>query len=181
MSSQKADIRWASNAEQWVDYIRRGASGKGARGTESTGEYLVIQAAGTLLPSGDPALYLLHRFSIDELADLQKALDIVGMDVWYHGLKQRLSSDNEEIEAGHRERQLVRHLLDGTLNAKTLAGSTSQMITAFLAVGRYESLPEPYKDHVDAWDSLNEAQRLVVREFNYRFRGANWAKTGNTE
>jgi hypothetical protein len=37
-------------AESWTWYIARGASGKGAVGTESTGERLIVDLAATRLP-----------------------------------------------------------------------------------------------------------------------------------
>jgi hypothetical protein len=51
-----------SSAARWEALIRRGASGKGARGTESSGEYLMIVAASQMLPSGDPVLSILNRY-----------------------------------------------------------------------------------------------------------------------
>lgn len=44
------------------------------------------------------------------------------------------------------------------------------MITACLAVGQFEALPEPFTDMNDACDSLNAMRRRVVREFNPLFR-----------
>ena len=47
--------------------IKRGASGEGAIGTESTGENFVVELAGIMLPCGMPALELLHCFSWSEI------------------------------------------------------------------------------------------------------------------
>lgn len=85
-------------AEQWVAYIKRGASGGGPRGTESGGEYLIVEAAGTVLPSGDPVLMLLHRFSLQELADIQRAMDMLGHDGWYYPVKRRARKDGQAAE-----------------------------------------------------------------------------------
>lgn len=52
-------------AKSLTSYIARGAIGKGAVGTESTGERLITDLAGTRLPCGKPALELLDRFSKD--------------------------------------------------------------------------------------------------------------------
>ena len=41
-------------AKRWTWYIARGASGKGAVGTESTGECLIVDLAATRLPCGKP-------------------------------------------------------------------------------------------------------------------------------
>jgi hypothetical protein len=54
-------------AKSWTWYIARGASGKSAVGTESTGERLIVDLAATRLPCGKPALKLLDRFSNSEI------------------------------------------------------------------------------------------------------------------
>jgi hypothetical protein len=61
----------------------RGASGKGAVGTESTGERLIIDIAGTRLPCGKPALELLDRFSNAEIEAIRDAMKVMGPDGWY--------------------------------------------------------------------------------------------------
>lgn len=75
---------------------------------------------------------------------------------------------------GRVERQMVLRLLAGKVMPDQLPGSTSEIIAAFLAVGRFEALPEPYREPDDAWDRLNAIQRNVVREFNPTFRAARW-------
>lgn len=73
------------------------------------------------------------------------------------------------------ERQLIENLLEGSVKAHELCGSTSQLITAFLAVGRFEELPQPYENKEDAWSRLDTRQRNVVRQFNPTFNAARWA------
>jgi hypothetical protein len=70
-------------AESWKWYIARGASGKGAVGTESTGEHLIIDLAATRLPCGRPALELLDRFSNSEIEAIRDAMKAMGPDGWY--------------------------------------------------------------------------------------------------
>jgi hypothetical protein len=53
------------------------------------------------------------------------------------------------------ERRMILQLLAGEVTPDNLAGSTSRIITAFLAVGRFESLPEPYGEKEDAWARLS--------------------------
>lgn len=73
------------------------------------------------------------------------------------------------------ERQLIESLLEGRVKAHELCGSTSQLITAFLAVGRFEELPQPYENKEGAWARLDTRQRDVVRKFNPTFQAARWA------
>lgn len=73
----------AKAAKRWTHLIDRGASGKGAKGTESTGEYLLVELAGTRLGCGKPALELLDRFSPSELESIRDAMRIVGPEGWY--------------------------------------------------------------------------------------------------
>lgn len=70
-------------ARSWTSYIARGASGRGAVGTESTGERLIIDIAGTRLPCGKPALELLDRFSNSEIEAVRDAMKVMGPDGWY--------------------------------------------------------------------------------------------------
>jgi hypothetical protein len=70
-------------AKSWTSYIARGASGKGAVGTESTGERLIIDIAGTRLPCGKPALELLDRFTNAEIDTIRDAMKVMGPDGWY--------------------------------------------------------------------------------------------------
>lgn len=70
-------------AKSWTWYIARGASGKGAVGTESTGERLIVDLAATRLPCGKPALELLDRFSNSEIEALKDAMKVMGPDGWY--------------------------------------------------------------------------------------------------
>lgn len=72
------------------------------------------------------------------------------------------------------ERRMILQLLAGEVAPSDLPGSTSRLIAAFLAVGRFEALPEPYNEIEEAWARLNAAQRDVVREFNPTFRNARW-------
>jgi hypothetical protein len=72
------------------------------------------------------------------------------------------------------ERRMILQLLAGEVAPSALPGSTSRLIAAFLAVGRFESLPEPYCAKEDAWARLNAAQRDIVREFNPTFRNPRW-------
>jgi hypothetical protein len=76
-------------AAAWAGLIKRGASGKGAHGTESTGEYLMVIAAGQMLPTGDPVLTVLDRYSLDELIDIRAAMDKMGRDGWYYPVIER--------------------------------------------------------------------------------------------
>ena len=70
-------------AKRWTWYIARGASGKGAVGTESTGECLIVDLAATRLPCGKPALELLDRFSNSEIEAIRDAMKAMGPDGWY--------------------------------------------------------------------------------------------------
>jgi hypothetical protein len=45
-----------SSAAYRAALITRGASGNGPRGTESSGEHLMVVAAGQILSNGDPVL-----------------------------------------------------------------------------------------------------------------------------
>lgn len=63
--------------------LLRGASGKGAVGTESSGERLIIDLAATRLPCGKPALELLDRFSNSEIEAIRDAMKAMGPDGWY--------------------------------------------------------------------------------------------------
>ena len=69
--------------DEWAPYIKRGASGRGAYGSESSGEYLLVLAAGATLPNGEPVLKLLDRFSVNELADIKRSMESLGPNVWY--------------------------------------------------------------------------------------------------
>lgn len=93
-------------AEEWATYIRRGASGRGSHGSESTSEYLLVEAAGAVLPSGTPVLMLLNRFSMEELADIRAAMDLIGYDQWYWAPKQRAESSlaNKPIRSRRNKR-----------------------------------------------------------------------------
>lgn len=70
-------------AKRWEHLIKRGAEGKGPRGTESTGEWLLIELAGTRLACGKPALELLDRFSRAEIESIRDAMRMMGPDGWY--------------------------------------------------------------------------------------------------
>jgi hypothetical protein len=70
-------------AKGWTWAIERGASGKGAVGTELTGERLVIDLAATLLRCGRPALELLVRFTSSEIEAIRDAMKVMGPDGWY--------------------------------------------------------------------------------------------------
>jgi hypothetical protein len=72
-----------SAAKSWTWFIARGASGKGAVGTESTGERLIVGLAATHLPCGKPALVLLDRFTDSEIDAIRDAMKIMGPDGWY--------------------------------------------------------------------------------------------------
>jgi hypothetical protein len=72
------------------------------------------------------------------------------------------------------ERTMIESLLDGGVEAANLCGSTSQLIAAFLATGRFEELPPPYEAKLDAWERLDTRQRALVREFNPHFRAERW-------
>lgn len=173
-ATKNADAGDDWRAEQWLPYMMRGISGKGPLGSESTGEHLIVEAAGTLLPSGELVLTLFHRFSIEEMSDLQRALDIVGINTWRYQLKHRLAPVQPEPDPVSLERRLVLSLLAGTQTADTIEGSTSQIIAALLAVGRFEALPRPYVTKAGAWDRLNAAQQGLVKEFNPTFRSKEW-------
>ena len=72
------------------------------------------------------------------------------------------------------EERLIASLLDGSTTLDTARGSTSQIITACLAVGRFGDLPEPYRDSKQAWLRLDMRQRALVRKFNPTFRDDQW-------
>jgi hypothetical protein len=72
-----------SAAKSWTWYIARGSSGKGAVGTESTGERLIVDLAAMRLPCGKPALELLDRFSNAEIEAIRDAMKVMGPDGWY--------------------------------------------------------------------------------------------------
>jgi hypothetical protein len=76
-------------ASAWDALIKRGASGKGARGTESTGEYLMVVAAGQMLPTGDPVLTILDRYSLEEIIDIRNAMENMGFAGWRYPLVER--------------------------------------------------------------------------------------------
>jgi hypothetical protein len=78
-----AEAESYQRAEEWAPYIKRGASGRGPHGSESSSEYLLVLAAGTTLPNGEPVLKLLDRFSVDELAGIKRSMEMLGPDVWY--------------------------------------------------------------------------------------------------
>jgi hypothetical protein len=78
-----------SSAARWAALITRGASGNGPRGTESSGEHLMVVAAGQMLPNGDPVLEILDRYSLDELIAIRTAMDEIGRDGWYRPLVDR--------------------------------------------------------------------------------------------
>lgn len=159
-------------AKDWTDYILRGASGRGPVGTESSGEHLVVMAAGACLPDGVPVLSLLYRFSIDELADIQRALDMIGHCGWYYPVKARQDPNVDGEPEAHR----ILGLLSGRLPAHSVPGSTSELITVFLATGRYEDLPELYRRPADAWERLDQRQRRIVRAFNPVYRDRRWQR-----
>jgi hypothetical protein len=75
-------------AGRWKHLIERGASGKGPIGTESTGEWFVVELAGTMLPCGKPVLELFDRFSWAELEAIHDCVKIMGPDGWYWPLEQ---------------------------------------------------------------------------------------------
>lgn len=70
-------------AKRWTHLIERGASGEGPRGTESSGEWFLVELAGTCLNCGKPALELLDRFSTAEVESIRDALRVMGPDGWY--------------------------------------------------------------------------------------------------
>jgi hypothetical protein len=76
-------------AAAWEALIKRGASGEGPRGTESTGEYLIVVAADQMLASGDPALTILDRYSLEELIDIRAAMKKMGHEGWYYPVISR--------------------------------------------------------------------------------------------
>ena len=76
--------------ESWQERcIRRGVEEGDIRGTESSGEALLTYAAASKLSNGEPALELLSRFSLDELRDIKRAMDLMGPEGWYYPLKLR--------------------------------------------------------------------------------------------
>lgn len=72
------------------------------------------------------------------------------------------------------EERIITGLLDGSATMETACGSTSQIIAACLALGRYEHLPEPYQTKSDACARLDSRQRSVVRKHNPTFRNKIW-------
>lgn len=100
--SDKIEPKGDWRAESRIPYIVRGASGQGPRGTESTGEYLLVEAAGTVLPGGDAVLMLLHRFSLAELGDIQRAMVLVGFDCWCYPVEAR-AREERAAQKGSRQ------------------------------------------------------------------------------
>jgi hypothetical protein len=90
LERQRLDARKHA-AKRWKLYIERGASGKGAIGTEPTGENFIVELASTPLPCGMPALSLLDRFTIDEIEAIHEAMCDMGMDSWSYPLVARHS------------------------------------------------------------------------------------------
>jgi hypothetical protein len=76
--------------ESWqARLIRRGVEEGDISGTESSAEALLVHAAASTLKNGEPALELLSKFSLDELAGIKKAMDELGPEGWYYPLKRR--------------------------------------------------------------------------------------------
>lgn len=73
------------------------------------------------------------------------------------------------------ERTMIESLRDGSVEPDELCGSTSELITAFLATKRFKDLPPPFEKKRDAWNRLDARQRALVREFNPNFRAARWS------
>ena len=71
--------------------IKRGVEEGDTYGTESSGEALLVMAAASLLKNGEPALELLWKFSMLELAGIRAAMEEVGPELWYYALKRRNS------------------------------------------------------------------------------------------
>lgn len=76
--------------ESWqAGLIRRGVEEGDIRGTESSGEALLVYAAASKLKNGEPALELISRFSITELAAIKAAMEEMGAEGWYYPVKAR--------------------------------------------------------------------------------------------
>ncbi|WIW45357.1 hypothetical protein ML401_28490 [Bradyrhizobium sp. 62B] len=82
LEEEKLEARLRA-AKRWTHFIERGASGAGPRGTESSGEWLLVELAGTRLKCGKPALDLLDRFSPSEIESIRYAMRAMGPDGWY--------------------------------------------------------------------------------------------------
>ena len=67
-------------AKRWTHFIERGAAGGGPRGTELSGEWLLVELAGTRMKCGKPTLELLDRFSASEIESLRDAIRAMGLD-----------------------------------------------------------------------------------------------------
>jgi hypothetical protein len=65
---------------------------------------------------------------------------------------------------------LIEGLLSGRLKIDHVDGTSSELITAILAVGRYESLPPSHYSREKAWASLEPDQQTIVRQYNPTFR-----------
>ncbi|MEH2506388.1 hypothetical protein V1290_005199 [Bradyrhizobium sp. AZCC 1578] len=72
------------------------------------------------------------------------------------------------------EENLITNVLAGIMTMSIACGSTSEIVTACLALGRFEDLPEPYQAKRDAWERLDMRQRTIVRKYNSTFRGQQW-------
>ncbi|WFU23568.1 hypothetical protein QA649_37040 [Bradyrhizobium sp. CB1717] len=70
-------------ADRWTHLIKRGALGDGPCGTESSGEWFLVELAGTRLECGKPALELLDGFSASEIESIRDAMRVLGPDGWY--------------------------------------------------------------------------------------------------
>jgi hypothetical protein len=80
----------AHQEESWqARLIRRGVEEGDIRGTESSGEALLVHAAASKLNNGEPALEILWKFSLDELAGIKRAMEEMGAEGWYYPLKRR--------------------------------------------------------------------------------------------
>ena len=53
---------------------------------------MVVELAGTVLPCGEPALAVLDRFSMAEIAQLRDAMNAMDSSEWYYKLTDRHSS-----------------------------------------------------------------------------------------
>jgi hypothetical protein len=65
---------------------------------------------------------------------------------------------------------IIEGLLSGSLTIDRVKATPSELITACLAVGRYESLPSGHQHRATAWLSLESEQQTIVRQYNRTFR-----------
>lgn len=81
-----------SGHEYWRALIERGAHEGKPRGAESFREQLLIYAAATALPNGQPVLSLLEQFSEAHVVEIRRVVDELDYSEWYWPVVRRARS-----------------------------------------------------------------------------------------